>query len=954
MDYERIDQYRSRGVSGIDREPLELRLYIHEDDDPDVPAAVEEWTPSSWSDSVDRNIDVDAPLEEGNYTVTLETRMETDDHGTVTVDQITDVAITVESYAEPVVTETAPEVGTVPVSAAANETFSITVAHDRFATEDLSIQWEANGEHVGTGPTLEYEPVEGSGTHTLSVTVDDGIEQTPDATREWEIDVRRPPEIQSVTPDSDQIWISAEGTESFSVDARDPDDWSADLTYSWFIDGQPIELESTDSSFEFDGAGSTPGEYELTVAVDDEDSVTGLRNHTWHIAIAEPPSLVAAEPQDDSVWIREDDTAQLNVAGAAPTPGISATVQWTETSGYTPEELDSGEAFTVTGDTLGVGEHTVTATVTDGIEATENPQRDWTVTVAENPSVDSITPDDAVPGTETTLSATVDEGQHGVEIDRITWSVGGDPIEAEGETVTHTFAETGEQTVTATVEAADGATASTSHTVSVEPVDPVIEGVSLENGTEIEAGEAVDLSADVRDPEERDIEFSYTWETLSADTAGDGTELVLRRLGEQTVTLTVETPYGGEATAQRTVEVENVPPTVERTDPATWQPTLPVEDSVRFAVRVTNPELAAATAELYVDGEIVETKRSFDHQEVIEYTHTFDEIGLTTVRVVVRDEHDEEDTVEWEGTVVGDPPEITDRTPESEQLTGIASGTSLPFAVEAHHPDGGDLEYRWFVNESREGSGPTFEPSFEEAGEYTVTATILGELGLSVERTWEVHVRSFRSDPVVSDKTERLEIDPDAGESSFVSLAADHPEVNQRPVRVEFIVEPPDGVVVHQVRNVQQATGSSIRWFGELGPGDQQGLGIGLDVIDESRYGETITVPYEIRYYPVDAPEDYAVIDAETATVEVLEPTPDDEQDGSGAETEATEEQTEGHDEGSGSEPTPEETASEMPGLTALTTITAVATLVWASVRRLHTRSTRGESTGERRESTRE
>lgn len=767
-----------------------------------------------------------------------------------------------ENPDDPEIVDVSPDTEEVKIARDGQRTFEVTAESGN--ESDLEFVWSAEGTTVGTGSSITYAPDDRGSTHTLTVTVQDDHDETADATHEWLIDVRHPPELTSVDPDADPVYVTVADSREFSVSATDPDGGS--LTYDWTIDdGSPIPDAGSSIRPQIDDRGEQP----VTVSVHDETDVTDPAEHTWTVIAVDDPEIDSAEPDDDTVLLREDASETFSVSASAQ--GVSDShleYRWEADVGASTETLASASSFLLRGDDLGTGEHTVRAVVGYDADGTPETVREWEVAVAGPPTISSITPTEAEAGTPTTFEATVSDHDAGPGIETITWEIGDE--EYTGEAVTHTFESVGNRTVRVTAETTDGATVSESKRISVESVTPTIEELSIENGTTIPAG-THELSATATLPDDESMPMNYTWETNYRTAHGADTELEFRRLGEQPVTLRVETEHGVVVERDRTVMVENVPPSIDPLAPGSGVSSFQRGDPERIAAQVTNPEVEQATARLYVDGEQVDETSFFDPELSYEHFHEFEERGNTVVELVVEDSSGETDSVRWEGTVIGEPIEFTDRTPAETPLT-VEAGDTVTFDPEAVDPDGDELTYRWYRNGSVRTENESYSHRFVEPGETTVRVVAENEIGRQAETEWAVQVRDFREQPEIDDQTTGMEVDTSERATTIVSISANNPDVNERSVRVELDVDIVDGLSVSGTRNVEQVSGADARWAGEIEPGGQYPLRLEFQIHDESLFGETVTIPYTVRYHPVGVPEAYTVSSQETATIEVLDP----------------------------------------------------------------------------------
>lgn len=148
----------------------------------------------------------------------------------------------------------------------------------------------------------------------------------------------------------------------------------------------------------------------------------------------------------------------------------------------------------------------------------------------------------------------------------------------------HAYATPGERVVTVRARDDDGAWSRPATTVvHVRNRAPLLEGTP----TTVLADRAhdVELAASARDPEGDDVHFSWRLGNVSID--GPTFRHRFAQLGDHTLDLVAQDAFGGEATAQVTVTVQNLPPVLaDLTLPASAR----AGEPFAFSVRASDPD----------------------------------------------------------------------------------------------------------------------------------------------------------------------------------------------------------------------------------------------------------------------------------------------------------------------------------------------------------------------------
>jgi PKD repeat protein len=327
-------------------------------------------------------------------------------------------------------------------------------------------------------------------------------------------------------------------------------------------------------------------------------------------------------------------------------------------------------------------------------------------------------------------SVTFDAGDSTGDITAYRWDFTGDGEPDEtGETVSHSFEESGTATVTLEVENADGETGETSRDVQVAP-EPIAAFEWDPAGPRVGETITFDGSASAGSI------ASYQWDfdgDGEIDDTGETVSYTFEEPGEQFVELEVESVAGTVDDAIFSVEVSSAPRAT-----FTWSPEEPAPgQAVEFDASETLGDILRYEWDFTGNGEFDEAT------EDPTITHTFENGGDMTVILNVVAENGKMDSV-------GETVSVTqDRDIELTAQFGFEP--EPPTVGEEVSFDGGFsigdiVEYRWDFDGDGEFETVTGEPvttfSFDGAGETTVTLVVENADGETAEDSEPVLVQT--------------------------------------------------------------------------------------------------------------------------------------------------------------------------------------------------------------------
>ncbi|MFC7132471.1 MULTISPECIES: PKD domain-containing protein [Salinibaculum] len=758
-----------------------------------------------------------------------------------------------------------------------DETFSVTVSDPDTDPEDLTVNWYVDDRLERSGSTQFFFDADtyDHGDHTVLVVVSDENGETD--RRTWSVEVRHPPEITGYDPARNRTTTNIADSVRFDVTARDPDSTLTEESIVWTVDGQ---REAIGDSLRLFTDEYRPGTHTVRVRVTDGDSLTDSASREWTLDILQPPSIHDRDPQSDDVTIPEGETRTLSVAASDPdTPDDDLSYRWYVDG----QQVGFDRQFTFDGTRYGPGTYTVEARVSDYTGVTRDALEEWTVSVNAIPDITVQQPSGDVvrPGKPIEFQADVSSNGNG-DVEDVAWQIG--DRTRQGRSAVVSFDEEREVPVTVSVDTESGVDAETSFTLRVIDIPPLYS--ELQPGsTTIEAGETVTLYGQGADRGTRDLDFEYSWEVDGTEYVGQTTTIgPLRRIGRHTVTATVTNEFGSNYSTTFDVIVENDKPRVMLREASR---TVTSSEEVQFEAVVVNDDTTPVSVQYFADNRTTPFYRTVVSNTTngtsVVGTHSFSTPGRHTVTARVADGHGTQTEKTWLVNTGNRPPQFETAVPDREDVT-VRSGTTLPFSVEATDPEGTAIEYRWYVDDSPVGTGPTYQFSANQSGQYTVSAVAVDADGGRAVDDWTVAASRFATDLGVTNQSTQTTLQPGQGETALLTLTVQNPQSNDRTARVEFVLEPVDGMLVTQARNVREASTSSVVSYGTVDPGEQERMGVGVTV-DQDLYGKQVSVPYTIRYYPVANPDDVYTVRNSSLALDIG--TPGDSNTG-GQSTDAT------------------------------------------------------------------
>ncbi len=182
----------------------------------------------------------------------------------------------------------------------------------------------------------------------------------------------RAPEVKDRDPDSNTVTVYLNETQTFSVDASDPDGNS--LTYRWLLDDVEVLVGPDANEYVFNASEHGRGTYTLEVEVRDEEDKTTV---SWTVDVPNrAPEVKDSSPSDSSVSIYAGDNRTFSVYAEDP-DGDNITYTW-YLDGEKVLSGNNATNYTYYANESDVGTHTLRVVIDDGYDTSSVT---WTISV---------------------------------------------------------------------------------------------------------------------------------------------------------------------------------------------------------------------------------------------------------------------------------------------------------------------------------------------------------------------------------------------------------------------------------------------------------------------------------------------------------------------------------------------------------------------------------------------
>lgn len=511
------------------------------------------------------------------------------------------------------------------------------------------------------------------------------------------------------------------------------------------------------------------------------------------------------------------------------------------------------------------------------------------------------TPQNPAPDEEVTLSATDSSTPNGYTV-TYNWDTTNNGVydNGQGETLSTSFQNPGERTVSVKVTASNSnqtLTDTATDTIQVTPRTPNADFTySPENPV---PNEEVTFTADPENANGGEIR-TYQW-TVQGETVPQNTDTLTRTFttqGEYTISLQTTLENGETASSSTSFTVENTPPTPD----ITYSPSSPTpDDTVTFSAADSTDAEGEITGYQWVIGDETYTGETVTKQLSpsgtysiqLTVTDNFGASNTVTESLTVqwndavddtdstdtsstgtpgRDERGDDEEPGADDTVINPEFDITRQSP-TENVTTVRVGDTLSFIASIDSYRVPDADVRLLVDgrvvSSSDVDAETIRKThtFNSPGSHTVRLEVDDGDGQKKLVTWDVVTHTFNAKPVFAEQSSTSTITTD-GSAEILTFSVENPGVNSNDVVAGISAQPPDGVSISEAQN--SAGSAAIQTTsGVISPGGVQSMRLVISVTDESLRGETITVPYQTRYYAVDDPDQVYLSSREQLTVTV-------------------------------------------------------------------------------------
>jgi PKD repeat protein len=550
----------------------------------------------------------------------------------------------------------------------------------------VSYFWSFGDGSNATGAIVTHAYGE-NGTYsiTLTVTDNDGSAGSSVSTRTV---LDRPP-VASFTKSATSVYTGA-GIAFNASASYDPD--GSITSYYWsFGDGVNATGVTVGHAY------ADNGTYTVILTVTDNDG--SQADSTSAVTVLNEPPVSSFVASATNVY--KNDIIHLNASASYDLDGSIVSYSWSFGDGT------NGAGITVDHSYANAGNYTVSLNVTDNDGSVASTST--IVTVLNQPPIANFTASLATvyTGDVVSFNASSSYDPDGSIINYL-WTFG-DGTNATGLTAAHSYSDNGTYVVTLNVTDNDGATATTTASVTVLNRSPVASFV--QSPATVFTGDVTTFDASTSYDPDGTI-TSYLW-TFGDGTNGTGAIVThtYAENGTYNVTLTVTDNDGSTASSFSTRTVLDRPPVASFTKSAT---------SVYTGAVIT----FNASASYDPDGSITGYYWSFGdgtNSTGVISSHAYVDNGTYTVTLTVTDN---------DGTQASFTSSVTilNRSPVSAfaaSATSVNKNDIIHFDASASYdPDGSVVSYFWTFGDGTNGTGITVDHSYTNAGNHTVTLNV--------------------------------------------------------------------------------------------------------------------------------------------------------------------------------------------------------------------------------------
>ena len=660
----------------------------------------------SWSSSINGAIGSGgsfstSSLSVGTHTITAEV---TDSHDETRDDSI---SVIINPNTAPNVAITAPANNSVFLEGT-NITFSGTATDNEDGNISGNLVWTSSID-TGIGFGASFQAVLSVGVHTITALVTDS-HGAPNSTvitvtvHEAPVVSRTGPGDGSLHQEGDSIVFSGSATDN------EDGDLTTSLSWSSSVDG------AIGSGGSFSTSALSAGAHTITASVTDSQGAEGSQDIA--VTVNAQPSVAITTPANGFMEVEATSIGFSGTAADSEDGDIAANLSWESSR---DGAIGLGGSFS--SDTLSVGVHTITASVTDADGGSASDAITVTVTANTGPSVSITAPANGSThqeGDSISFTGSANDTEDGDLTASLTWSSNIDGSIGSGGSFSISSLAAGTHTITASVTDSHGSDGSDAITLTVNAA-PEVTITSPANGHSEVEGTSVNFVGTATDAEDGNIAGSLTWTSTIDGAIGAGASFSTTTLavGTHTITASVDDSDGGSASDAITVTITaNTGPDVSITAPANGFLSQQ-GDSISFTGSATDTEDGDLTSALAwsssMDGSIG-SGGSFSISTLAAGNHT--------ITASVTDSHSTPGSAAINVTVNA-PPVVAITAPANGHT--VVEDTAINFTGTATDSEDGDIgsSLSWTSSlDGSIGSGATFSTALLSIGSHTITASV--------------------------------------------------------------------------------------------------------------------------------------------------------------------------------------------------------------------------------------